>query len=331
MKLSKKLLIQLAVLVLVAIIPLVLNNDFYLDMIINIFLFALLAGAWNLTAGYGGLLSLGHAAFLGIGAYTSTLLFIKMGVSPWIGMLVGGMLTAIVGVLLGYLTIRLKGPFFSLATMAFGEILTIVAINMRGLTRGSEGISVPFKPSFAHFVFQGKVEYFYIGLVLCMIPVFVAKYLERSKIGYYLMAIREDEVAAKSLGVNSIRVKLVVTAVGTFLTAVGGTFYAQYIAFIEPYYIFSVGLSIQIALMAIIGGMGTPYGPILGAVLISVASTYLRSALGSAQAGVHMIVYGLILVVIVILIPHGLISLTQKIGKKPVAANKGGGKVIVKS
>ncbi|MDI6878664.1 MAG: branched-chain amino acid ABC transporter permease [Desulfitobacteriaceae bacterium] len=315
MKLSKKTIIQLAILAVVAMIPLALDNDYYLDMIINIFLWALLAGAWNLTAGYGGLLSLGHAAFLGIGAYTSTILFVKMGVSPWIGMLAGGLLATAVGVLLGYLTIRLKGPFFSLATMAFGEIMTIIAVNARGLTRGSEGISIPFKPSFANLVFQGKIEYFYIGLMLCLIPIFIAKYLEHSKIGYYLMAIREDEVAAKSLGVKSVRVKLIVTAVGTFLTAVGGTFYAQYIAFIDPYYIFSVGLSIQIALMAIIGGMGTPFGPVLGAILISVASSYLRSALGSAQAGVHMIVYGLLLVVIVILIPHGLISLTQRNGK----------------
>jgi len=330
MKLSKKTIIQLTILAVVAMIPLVLDNDYYLDMIINIFLWALLAGAWNLTAGYGGLLSLGHAAFLGIGAYTSTILFVKMGVSPWIGMLAGGLLASAVGVLLGYLTIRLKGPFFSLATLAFAEIMTIIAVNARGLTRGSEGISVPFKPSFANLVFQGKIEYFYIGLVLCLIPIFIAKYLEHSKIGYYLMAIREDEVAAKSLGVKSVRVKLIVTAVGTFLTAVGGTFYAQYIAFIDPYYIFSVGLSTQIALMAIIGGMGTPFGPVLGAILISFASSYLRSALGSAQAGVHMIVYGLLLVVIVILIPHGLISLTQRKWKKQ-AANKGGDKTIVKN
>lgn len=324
MKKIKKTWIEIIALLLLLVIPVFSGNDYYLDMVINIFLWSMLAGSWNLTAGYGGLLSLGHAAFFGIGAYTSTLLFVKAGMSPWLGMLIGAFISGVVGVGLGWLTIRLKGPFFSLATMAFAEILTIIAVNAHDLTRGSEGVSIPFTPGLANFVFQGKVPYYYIGLLLCLIPFFVAKYLERSKLGYYLMAIREDGDAASSLGIDSVRIKLIVTGIGTFLTAVAGTFYAQYIAFIDPYYVFSTGLSIQMALMAIIGGMGTPYGPILGAILISVASTYLRGVLGSAQAGVYLIVYGVVLVIIVILIPRGMISLGSRKRKKIGTAGKGG-------
>ncbi|MHB1651263.1 MAG: branched-chain amino acid ABC transporter permease [Desulfitobacteriaceae bacterium] len=327
MKISKKTLGTAFALLIMLFIPFLIN-DFYLDMVINIFLWILLAGAWNLTAGYGGLLSLGHSAFLGIGAYTSTLLFVKMGVSPWVGMIIGGILSAAVGVGLGYITIRLQGPFFSLATIAFAEVLTILAVNMHSLTRGSEGISIPFRPSLINFTFQDKWPYYYIGLVLCLIPVIMARYFEKSKLGYYMMAIREDENAAKSLGVRSVRVKLIVTGIGTFLTAVGGTFYAQYIAFIDPYYVFSAGLSVQMALMAIIGGMGSPYGPILGAILISVTSTYLRNALGSAQSGVHLIVYGLVLVVIVILIPRGVISLFSRKRAKSAGLSTGGGSTV---
>lgn len=330
MKQSQKTLFQIIALLILIVVPLIFDNAFYMDMIINIFLWAFLAGAWNLTAGYGGLLSIGHAAFFGIGAYTSTILFVNFGLSPWIGMLIGGILASITGIALGYITIRLQGPFFSLATMAFGEIMIIVAVNLKHLTNGSQGITIPFEPSFVNFMFRGKVEYFYIGLALCLIPVLIAKYLERSKLGYYLMAIRENEAAARSLGVGSVKVKLVVTAIGAFLTAVAGTYYAQYMEFIEPYYIFSVGISVQIALMAIIGGMGTPYGPILGAILISVTSTYLRSVLGSAQTGVHMIVYGLVLVIIVILVPSGLISLMKR-KRKSQLDNEGGNRAIVRN
>lgn len=327
MKNKKKTLLTLLVLLIAIVIPF-FTNDFYEDMAINIFLWILLAGAWNLTAGYGGLLSLGHASFLGIGAYTSTLLFVKMGISPWVGMLIGGILAAAVGVGLGYITIRLQGPFFSLATIAFAQVMTIIAVNAHSLTRGSEGVSIPFKPGLANFTFQDKWPYYYIGLALCLIPVLIARHFEKSKLGYYMMAIREDENAAESLGVSSVRVKLIVTGIGTFLTAIGGTFYAQYVAFIDPYYVFSAGLSIQMALMAIIGGMGTPYGPILGAILISVASTYLRSVLGSAQSGVHLVVYGLVLVVIVILIPRGIISLFSRKRIRPAGFSSGGESTI---
>jgi branched-chain amino acid transport system permease protein len=288
--------------------PLLLQEqDFLLDTCIMMALWAFIACSWNIVGGYGGMLSLGHAAFFGIGAYTSTILYVQYGISPWIGMIAGAFLAGLFGLLIGAVTLRLHGPFFTLCTIAVSEVLMIVAINWQTLTHGSSGIPVPYRPGAIYMMFDNKVTYFYVAIALMSLPYLITRWMNRSHFGYYLIAVRENEAAAAALGISTVKVKLAATVLSSFLTAMGGTFYAQYIGIIEPLHEFSFSLSAQIALMAIIGGLGTAGGPVFGAILITLLGTVLRSYLGGAQGGVQSLVYGILLVVVVLFVPQGIV------------------------
>jgi branched-chain amino acid transport system permease protein len=289
-------------------LPLLLSGSaFYLDALILVFLWAALAGAWNLAGGYAGQLSLGHAAFFGIGAYTSTLLFMHFKISPWMGLFAGGLLAALVAVPLGYLTIRLRGPYFSLATIAFGQVAQIVAVNWQDLTRGSQGLILPPLDDPANFLFFEKLPYAYIALGLMLGVVLITIWVENVPLGYHLIAVREDEEAANTVGVNVVRTKLVTIALSAFLTAVGGTFYAQYIGFVDPNYVLSLDVSVQFALVAILGGLASPIGPVVGSFILTPLGQFLRAWLGGAQSGLYLVIYGALLVAVVILLPRGLV------------------------
>ena len=267
---------------------------------------ALIASAWNIAGGYAGQFSLGHAAFLGIGAYSSTLLMMHFGISPWIGMLAGGLIAALFAAAFGYLTLRLRGPFFVLCTIAFAEVLRIIAVYWSSLTHGSEGISIPFRPGFSNMMFSGRLYYLYIILGAVFIVFLVSDALQRSRLGYYMAAMREDEDAAETLGVDTIRVKLISIALSAFFTAVGGTLYAQYILFIEPATVLGIDFSVQVALISIIGGMGTSVGPILGSLLMTPTGEFLRATFADSAQGMQLIIYGTLLIVFVIFMPRGL-------------------------
>ncbi len=245
-----------------------------------ILLWAMLASSWNIAGGYAGMFSLGHGAFIGIGAYASSMLFIHFKLSPWIGMIIGALAAGIVAAFLGYICGRLKGHYFALATIAFVELTNITGVQLKELTRGSEGLSIPFSPGWLNFMFESKVTYAYIGLVFAAIFYFLSLTLERSKLGYYLVAMREDEDAAKSLAINTPLVKMISIGLSGFLAAIGGTFYAQYILFIEPDTVLSFNFSVQVALVTIVGGMGTALGPIIGSFLLTPLSMLLRAYLG---------------------------------------------------
>lgn len=290
------------------VLPLAIRSPFYQELLILVFLYAALASAWNLVGGYAGQFSLGHAAFFGIGAYTSSLLFVRYQISPWAGMLAGVALATLLALGIGYLTIRLRGPFFTLATIAFSEVLLILAVFFRDVTRGSEGLSIPFTPATANMMFHGKLPYVYLMLFLMLTVLAISFWVERSPMGYRLIALREDEAAAEAVGVDTLRAKLTATALSAALTAVCGTFYAQYFLWLEPQYAFSLDLSTQVALMAIIGGMGTVWGPVLGSALIIPLSLFLRGALGNAHSGLYLIIYGALLIVVVLFLPEGMVA-----------------------
>ncbi len=298
----------LLALVFLATLPLWVRNPFFLHVLIIILFHASLASAWNILGGFAGQLSLGHASFYGIGAYTSTLLFLNWGVSPWIGMLLGGLFSAIVSLIIGYPCFRLKGPFFSLATIAIGEVMRILAIYWRGLTQGSLGLLIPFKPEFHNFLFKSKEPYYYFILILMLTVMWVSYKIYRSRLGYHLISLREDEDAAQALGVNTAGCKLIAISISAFFTAIAGVFYAQYIQYIDPYSEFSLDLSVLIALFAIIGGIGTIYGPIIGAFLLTPIHEFLRAWLGGSLQGLHFLIYAVVLIVVVILAPAGLIG-----------------------
>ncbi|HEX9749455.1 MAG TPA: branched-chain amino acid ABC transporter permease [Methylomirabilota bacterium] len=290
--------------------PIVVRDAFFLDSLILILLWGASAAAWNVAGGYAGQVSLGHAAFFGLGAYSAALLGTRWGVSPWIGLVVGAVLATAFGFILGFLSNRLRGPYFVLATIAFSQVLLIVASRWRGFTSGSEGIPVPFRPGFWTLGIADKRVWVYLVLVLAALLYLVQLYLERSRRGYQLAAVREDEDAALSLGVPARRLKVAAIAASAALTAACGTLWAQYVGFVDPYYVFSVDLSVRFCLATILGGIGTPLGPFLGAAFITLLETSLRArfgGIGAGLVGIYLIIYGVVLILMVRFAPQGLV------------------------
>jgi len=287
-------------------IPLLPQNPFYQDLLIQVFFWATLASAWNLLGGFAGQISLGHAAFFGIGAYTSTILYLTFGLSPWIGMFAGAGLSVSVALIVGLPCFRLSSHFFALATLAFAEVLRLLASYWRGLTNGGVGLLIPHQVAFKNFVFEGKLAYSYVILAMLLGIFFVSYFLKNSRLGYSLVALREDQNAAESLGVNTNRTKMISLVISVFFTSLVGTFYAQYYAFIDPDIVFTSQISIQLALLSIIGGVGTILGPIIGATFLIPLDVFLRGWLGGVFSGMNFVIYGFVLICAVRYFPYGI-------------------------
>ena len=305
--------------------PLLVRDAFLLDGLVLILLWGTAAAAWNVAGGYAGQISLGHSVFFGLGAYAAALLGTKWGLSPWIGLVVGAVVATASGVVIGFLSNRLRGPYFVLATIAVSQVLLIVASRLRGLTSGSEGIPVPFRAGFWTLGIADKRVWVWLVLGLAVLTYLVEVYLERSRRGYQLAAVREDEDAALSLGVPARRLKVAAIAVSAALTAATGALWAQYVGFVDPFYVFSVDISIRFALAAIIGGLGTALGPFLGSVLVTTVETYLRAQFGGIGAGfigIYLIIYGTALIVMVRLVPQGLVGwIAARVRSRAAAAS----------
>jgi branched-chain amino acid transport system permease protein len=294
-----------AVAVLLA-LPAVLTS-YLVTVFILIFFYAFLGQAWNILGGYAGQLSVGHAAFVGIGAYTAALLFLNGGVSPWLGMLAGGALAALLGAVIGYLGFRfgLRGFYFVLLTVAFAEICRILALNTDAVG-GALGLYITFTGQPWQFQFQDNRAYYYVALGLMLLATSVVSAMERLRIGAYLAAIREDEGASEALGVNTFKYKMLAMVVSSFLTGLGGTFYAFYLFSLQPNAVFGIPLSVEIIIRAIVGGAGTVLGPILGAFILSPLAELSRWYFAEAGwAGAHLIAYGVLLVAVVLFLPRG--------------------------
>lgn len=303
---SKTSVALLAILLVSLIVPMFVVNKFYMHIIILMLFYAAISGSWNILAGYAGQLSLGHAIFFGIAGYTSTLLFIKLGISPWIGMMVAIVLCMLVGAFIGYPTFRLKGPFFTLATLAFSEVIRLLVSHFKGLTNGAVGLNIPFHPGWGTMMFRAKEPYYFIALAILLLVLGLTYWIDRSKLGSYLIAIREDEDAAEALGIPITRYKMFAVLISSGLAAISGVFYAQYILFIEPEAVFNVNFSVQVALITIIGGMGTVFGPLVGSIIMIPLNEVLRSAFSSLN-GLNFFIYGIILILVVTVIPNGIL------------------------
>jgi branched-chain amino acid transport system permease protein len=289
-------------------IALSVKNPYWGDILTMTFLLGALSLSWNILGGYGGQFSLGHAGFFGIGAYTSTLLLIHYQVNPWIGMILGGILAAAVGGIVFYPCFRLKGIFFCLATLAFQEVVKISAVHFRGLTGGAMGISLPFKAGLANMMFRGKTGYMLISLTFLIIIALVTLAMERSRFGYKLVALREDEDATETLGISTSRCKLLATMISAFFAGCLGTFYAHYSSLVDPHSVFDMMLSVEFVIFAILGGVGTVLGPILGAFALVPVDALMRGYLGQGQQGVSFFAYGMLLTGVVIFLPQGILS-----------------------
>lgn len=301
-----KVYLSLTLFLLMFLVPAVMGTPFWTNLFVLLFVFSSLAVAWNIVGGYAGQLSLGHAVFYGIGGYTATLLTQNFGITPWIGMLAGAVISGIVAIIIAYPTLRLRGPFFALATIAILEVVRLLVIHEESWTGGSSGISLPLNIGWAWIVFRQKINYVIIAFFLFLFVVWVSWFIRKSRIGHYLIAIREREDAALAVGIHAVRVKILAAVVSAMLTSLIGTFHITYLTFVDPSSAFSLDLSIQIAMFALIGGLGTVGGPIAGTFLVLPIAELARGWLSGVGNGVHGLIYGLILVAVVLTIPRGL-------------------------
>jgi len=306
---SRTMLLLAAVGVILVALPWVIKSAFAVDIFIRILLFAFIGVAWNLIGGYAKQLSLGHAAFFGLGAYTSTILQIDFGISPWLGMIAGCVVAAIASLPIGWLCFRLRGPYFAIATIAAAQVLMLIFLKFRDFAWGAEGTTIPnLGNSPLMMQFEAKAAYYYVALGLLALGLAITYRIEKSWMGYYLVAIGEDEDAAQAIGVNAPRIKRDIYMISAFLTALAGTFYTQYIYFIDPATAFSFNISIEAALVSIVGGIGTLWGPVIGTVLLETTSALLQSWLGSSTGGIQLTVYALILMAVILWRPTGLMG-----------------------
>lgn len=292
-------------------LPLVMHSATYLHILILLYLYAYLTTSWNLVGGFAGVLPLGHSAFVGIGAYTSTVLYLQYGISPWLGMIAGGLLAVVAGLIIGFPTLKMRGAYFCLCTIAFAEGLRVMVENIDKLgpfkLNGPRGLQIPpLDVGFASFQFTSKIPYYYIILIMLVLVLLFTHFIARSKLGYSLNAGGEEPEAAEALGVNVARCKLIAMVMSSFLTALAGTFYAQLTLFIYPKSVIGLDLSFEIAFIALIGGRGSISGPVLGALLLRPLSDFTRIYFGDKLPGLHLVIFGLALVLVMIFQPRGI-------------------------
>lgn len=303
-------------------------GGYLLEIMIIALWLGYLGTCWNMIGGYAGQISLGHGTFVGIGAYTSTLFFIHLGLTPWIGMFIGAILATVVGVLVGFLCFRfrVRGAYFLLITMAMAEIfrLCFEYIDFFGAT---VGLFIPtLRDPTAPLLYQFQTKWpFYLTILGMMAGIlWVSFTLERSKMGFYLKAIKGDEDAARSLGVSAVRCKLMAMAISSFFIALGGTFYAQYRMYIRPDLLMGIHFSVEIVLAPIVGGLGTLFGPVLGAFLMVPLGEFARLLTDFLKhnlqikglIGLHLITYGTALIIVVRFMPYGALGLIQKLKER---------------
>jgi branched-chain amino acid transport system permease protein len=297
--------------------PWVFTLPFPQHLMIMVFLYGTMGLAWNLLGGYAGQISLGHAVFFGVGAYTSTILFMHWGVSPWIGMAAGGLLAVILSLIIGIPCFRLAGHYFAIATIAIGEIAQQLMLNWEW-AGGAVGLALPIaEESFGNFEFHtSKLPYYYIALGIFIGTILVTHVVHTSKLGYYFKAIKADQEAARSLGVRVVRFKSYAMGLSAFLTALCGSFYAQYVLFIDPDSVFPLMLSIILCLVATLGGVETVWGPVIGAFILIPISEGTRVYMGGQGSGIDLMLYGFLIMVICIYQPFGVIGVIKDFVKK---------------
>lgn len=283
-------------------------------IVIMIYLFATMGQAWNVLGGYTGQFSFGHSLFFGLGAYVSTLLYLKLGITPWIGILISCLSGIALGLFIGALSFRygLKGPFFALIMLAFAEIFHMITMGWNAVG-GSPGLLIPLKGNAPHLMqFTSKQPFYYMALWMMVGSLYLVWRLEKTKTGLYFLSVREDHDAAEALGVDTFKVQMIAMAISAGLTAMIGTIYAQYLLFIDPDSTFGILNSVEIMVRPIIGGPGTVLGPLLGSVVLTPLAEITRLAFQS-YSGVYLMWYGMILVIVIMFLPHGLMGMIRQI------------------
>lgn len=318
-----------------AVFPQLVRKPYVLHMGVILFLAIIQGQAWNVIGGYTGQYSVGHAAFFGMGAYTTMMLLEINKIAPWWGIWAGVANAILLSLIIGSITFRLRGPYFVLASISVTEIIRLAALHFRGFTRGAEGILLTEIPSMhvlgAEIEFVTKRPFYFIGLGLAVVSIAANYAVQNSKLGYYFQAIREDQDAAHSLGINLAFYKNIALAISAAFTAIAGGLYAMFVKFIDPNIVFGLDVSVQFVLICIIGGIGTIIGPVIGAMVLVPLSEVLRNPRGLVQLGLvspdssfvafverylsnaHLLVYGILVVIVILFAPDGVLGVIRKL------------------
>lgn len=311
--------LHLGVLAVAIAFPFVFSSSFMVNFGVLALFYAFIGQSWNISGGFAGQLSFGHVAFFGVGAYASTIVQMRFGFSPWLGLPVAALAGALVGGVIAVLSFRagLRGSYFALITLAFAEVLRIVS-NSISITGGGLGMLIPLKVGAANLQFAERSGFYFLILALAALSVALAEWLRRSRFGAQLAAIRENEDAARALGINVFVEKVKVMLLSGAIGGVGGCFFAQYFLYIDPLIAFGVDKSVEMLLVSMIGGSGTVYGPLVGSVLLALVSDVTRTL--TQIQGLSLVLYGALLVVIIAYLPNGLIDLFRR--RRPRAGGK---------
>ena len=308
--------LHLGLLALAVLFPFVFSSPFLVNFGVLALFYAFIGQSWNIAGGFAGQLSFGHVVFFGAGAYASTILQLRYGLNPWLGLPVSALAGAVVGGIIGFLSFRagLKGSYFALITLAFAEVLRIL-VNSVEFTGGGLGMLIPAKIGAANFQFSERIGFYFVILTMTVLSVAVAVWLKRSRFGAQLAAIRENEDAAMALGIHVFQEKIKVMVLSGALCGMGGCFFAQYFLYIDPSIVFGVDKSVEMLLVSMIGGAGTVYGPLIGALLLASISDITRVM--TQIQGLSLVIYGGLLVIIIAYLPNGLIDLFRRKGGQP--------------
>lgn len=295
--------------------PFFITSKFYIDVLTLIFFTAYIGQSWNILGGYAGQFSFGGVMFFGTGAYTSSILLTTFGIPPIIGIVFAIIAGALLGFIVGFMSFRsgLKGSYFALITLAFAELLRVLA-NSVEFTGGGVGLFLTYAPGLKDLQFKTPTGFYYFALLLMLISIVIALWLERSRFGAQLVAIRENEEAAEALGINTLKCKIYAIMIMGAMGGAAGTFYAQKYLYLDPPIAYSIHLSVEMLLVTIVGGMGTVFGPLIGAFVLHIVNEIARHFIDTP--GLSLIVYGVILIVIISYLPNGLVGLFRKRMKK---------------
>jgi branched-chain amino acid transport system permease protein len=289
------------------VLPLVVENDYILHLVILILMWTALGASWNLLGGYTGQVSFGHSAFFGMGAYVSCLLHTKLGVSLWMGLLYGGLGAAVIAIPIGAICFRLRGPYFSLSVLAFSEVLRLIVLHWKEVTEGAVGILL------IESIVDTKVSFYYLMLIVTAVILLVINYVVKRKMGFYFIAIRDDEDAAEALGIYTTRYKLYSLVISAFFTGVMGSLFANYTSYIDPYIVFSVGdVAIAMVLVVVLGGIGTFWGPLVGAAGVVLINEGFRIWFANAS----VLIYGALIIIVIMFLPQGIVGSLKKYTSK---------------
>jgi branched-chain amino acid transport system permease protein len=309
----------LVVMALLATVPLITSSNAVLNFLVVALLIALVGQGWNLLGGYGGQYSFGHAAFFGTGAYVTAVLQVRYGINAWLGFCIAIAAGALVGALIGALSFRsgLKGSYFALVTLAFAEVLRIIA-SVAPVTGAGVGTLIKLDLRPEAFQFQSRAPFYWIVLGLVGVSMMLMRVIEGSRFGAYLVAVRENEDAAEALGVNTTIVKLGAMTISAAITAGGGCFYAQYFLFVDAGIAYGPWISIEALLAPIIGGVGTVFGPLLGALVVKTLGELAKFATGDAP-GLDLVIYGCVLILVVAVAPRGIAGILSDLRQRVLA------------